>query len=110
VYRLKQVINSVVVTTVLSVSTITLAANIDPTRPFDSATKSSTNQPVTSKLVLQSIIHGDGIHTAVINGMVIKPGEHIGQYRLVAINDTSVILGNADERVKLYVFKQKIIK
>ena len=65
---------------------------------------------VKNKLVLQSIIHGDGIHTAVINGKVIKPGEQVAQYRLEAINDASVVLRNDDETLKLYVFKQSIIK
>jgi len=95
---------------VISLSLVTSAASEDPTKPFGQSSASSNHNLLTNILVLQSIIHGDGIHTAVINGKVIKPGEHIGQYRLVAINDASVVLRSDDERLKLYVFKQSIIK
>jgi len=95
---------------VISVSYISAAATVDPTKPFGQGAALSNDSKVTNKLILQSIIHGDGIHTAVINGKIIKPNEYIGQYRLVAINDASVVLRSDDERLKLYVFKQSIIK
>jgi len=109
VFKLKQVSHFFVIAVAISVSYITLAASVDPTQPFGSGAVSSKNT-AENKLVLQSIIHGDGIHTAVINGKVMKPGEHIGKYRLAAINDTSVVLRSDDERLKLYVFSEKVIK
>ncbi len=85
------------------------AASVDPTRPFDqSASKGAL--PGKNKLVLESIVHGNGIHTVVINGKVLKPKETIGQYQLLAVNDDSVILQSATERLKLYVFKASVLK
>ena len=109
-YKLKQVSKFFVIAVVIITSYITSAASVDPTQPFGSGTVSSNKDSAENELVLQSIIHGDGIHTAVINGKVVKPGEHIGKYRLVAINDTSVILRSDDERLKLYVFSENVIK
>ena len=86
-----------------------IAASVDPTKPFGHSGFSSSGV-IKNKLVLQSIIHGDGLHTAVINGKVLKPGESIGQYKLVAVNDTSVVLRSETKRLKLHVFKRKIFK
>ena len=91
-------------------SLVTWAANVDPTRPFGQSSAVVNKGLVSNQLVLQSIIHGDDIHTAVINSKIVKPGERIGQYRLVAINDDSVVLRSEDERLQLYVFKESIIK
>ena len=93
----------------LFISAAPLAANVDPTRPFGQGS-SSTEIINGKKLVLESIIHGDGIHTVVINGKVLKVGETIGEHRLVAVNDNSVVLRTATERLKLYVFKSKVFK
>lgn len=93
-----------------SVSATAQLSTIDPTRPFGQGVVSTNGEQAVNSLVLQSIVHGDGIHTAVINGKVIKPGEYIGQYQLVAINDASVVLRSDDERLTLNVFKQRIIK
>ncbi len=85
------------------------AVSVDPTRPFGQA---SSNSAVSKeeKLVLESIVHGDGIHTVVINGKVLKPQEKIGQYRLVAVNNDSVILRSETERLKLYLFKASVLR
>jgi MSHA biogenesis protein MshK len=110
VFNLKQVITLFIILTLVSITFNSVAATNDPTKPFGlGAITSGTNVAVKS-LILQSIVHGDGIHTAVINGKVIKPGEYINQYRLVAINDDSVVLRSDDERLKLYVFKQRVLK
>lgn len=108
--KFKYAINLFVIFTAINVSILASAANIDPTKPFGQGVASLNNDVVTNKLVLQSIIHGDDLHTAVINGKIVKPGEFIGQYRVVAVNDVSVVLRSDDERIKLYVFKQSIIK
>ncbi len=109
-YKLKQIINCVIISAVIGTSCITSATNVDPTKPFGQGVLLASDNQATDKLILQSIIHGDGIHTAVINGKVIKHDDYIGQYRLVAINDTSVILRSEDERLKLYVFKASVVK
>lgn len=84
-------------------------ASTDPTRPFGhSATSSiSINE---KKLVLESIIHGDGIHTVVINGEVLKTFDHIGEYQLTAVNDQSVILRSKTKQLKLQLFKSDLVK
>lgn len=84
-------------------------ANTDPTRPFGhSAALSATSNG--KKLVLESIIHGDGIHTVVINGKVLKTLDYIGEYQLTAVNDQSVILRSKTQRLKLHMFKSNVVK
>ncbi|MGL1956522.1 MAG: hypothetical protein OCD00_04330 [Colwellia sp.] len=85
------------------------AASVDPTRPFG---KSSASIEINSgqKLVLESIIHGDGIHTVVINGKVLKVGEMIGEYLLVAVNDDNVVLTTTTERLNLFILNSKVFK
>jgi MSHA biogenesis protein MshK len=84
-------------------------AETDPTRPFGpSATSSVTANE--KKLVLESIIHGDGVNTAIINGKVLKTLDHIGEYQLTAVNAQSVILQSKTQRLKLRVFKSNILK
>jgi MSHA biogenesis protein MshK len=84
-------------------------ADTDPTSPFGhSATSSIT--PESQKLVLESIIHGDGVHTVVINGTILKTFDHIGEYQLTAVNDKSVILRSKTQRLKLHIFKRNVLK
>lgn len=86
-----------------------MLADTDPTRPFGySATSSVT--PNGKKLVLESVIHGDGVHTVVINGKILKTFDHIGEYQLTAVNDQSVILRSKTQRLELYVFKSNVMK
>lgn len=85
------------------------AGQVDPTQPLSGI--ATQGEPVSeSKLTLESIVHGEGIHTAVINGQVIKVNESIGQYRLVAVNNDSVVLSSESERLKLFVFKASVLK
>jgi MSHA biogenesis protein MshK len=84
-------------------------ADTDPTRPLGHSTTSSIT-PNDKKLVLESIIHGDGIHTVVINGKVLKALDHIGEYQLTAVNDQSVILRSKTKQLKLHVFKSDLVK
>lgn len=86
-----------------------LAAQTDPTRPFGHSV-SSTITSNGQKMVLESIIHGDGIHTVVINGKVLKTFDYIGEYQLTAVNDQSVILRSKTKRLKLTIFKNNIVK
>jgi MSHA biogenesis protein MshK len=101
----------VVVTAVTSL--VSLASDVDPTRPFGaSSSSSSTNSQVKPDggLILTSIIHGDGIHTAVINGNIYKMFDSIGEYRITAINSHSVILRSKSKRLKINVFNNKGFK
>lgn len=84
------------------------SANVDPTGPFGHS-GSSSQMATEKKLILESIIHGDGIHTVVINGKIMKPNDTIGAYKLTAVNDKSVVLRSDTQRLKLYVFQDNIV-
>lgn len=94
---------------IFSTTNYAYAANVDPTRPFGQ-TKPSNISSDNEIIVLESIIHGAGIHTAVISGKVLKVFDSIGEYQLTAINTHSVILRSKTERLKLNVFKSNIVK
>lgn len=85
------------------------AAKIDPTRPFGHI-GSSTIAPEVKKMVLESIIHGEGVHTVVISGKVLKVNEYIGEYQLILVNEHSAILRSKTERIELNVFKNNLVK
>jgi MSHA biogenesis protein MshK len=88
-----------------------MAADIDPTRPFGvDGTETNNQKNPGSGFVLSSIIHGDGIHTAVINGKIYKMFDYVGDFRITAINSHSVILRNKAKRLKINVFKRKGFK
>ncbi len=86
-----------------------IAAEVDPTRPFGHRA-SSTVTSSGNKLVLESIIHGDGIHTVVISGKVLKMYDYIGEYQLAAVNDQSVVLRSKTKHFKLAIFKNNAVK
>ncbi|MEI6893750.1 MAG: hypothetical protein V5789_03770 [Colwellia sp.] len=92
-------------------SSVALAAEVDPTRPFGVSGSNRYNSlKQDSSFKLTSIIHGDGIHTAVINGEIYKMFDYVGAYRITAINSHSVILRSKLKRLKLNVFKSKGFK
>ena len=85
---------------------ISLAADVDPTRPFGvSGSGSDSKLKRDGGFLLTSIIHGDGIHTAVINGKIYKMFDYVGEYRITAINSHSVILRSKTKRLKINIFK-----
>ena len=85
---------------------ISLAADVDPTRPFGvSGSGSDSKLKRDGGFLLTSIIHGDGIHTAVINGNIYKMFDYVGEYRITAINSHSVILRSKTKRLKINIFK-----
>lgn len=86
------------------------AAQLDPTKPFGHSGLSTSITPEGKKMVLESIVHGDGIHTVVISGKVLKTFDYFGEYQLTAVNDESVIMRSETERVKLTIFKDNIVK
>lgn len=86
-------------------------AAVDPTKPLSGYSAQGKTHVVGEKpLVLEAIIHGDKIHTAVINNTTLKVGDTIREHRLVAVNDDSVVLRTADETIKLYIFSGVIAK
>jgi len=68
------------------------------------------NKTSKAELVLESIVHGHEVHTAVINGRILKVGDVIREYKLVAVNNTSVVLRSAEKRLKLSVFSGVVVK
>ncbi len=85
------------------------AAQVDPTSPFGQSGQARAT-PDGKALVLESIVHGEGIHTVVISGKVLKTFDYIGEYQLTAVNDQSVILRSKTKRLKLTIFKRDIVK
>jgi|TARA_B100000767_G_C19717947_1_gene515833 MSHA biogenesis protein MshK len=91
------------------------AAELDPTKPFEYSGAIIGQENSNNGFVLSSIVHGDGIHTAVINKNIYQLFDYIGEYKITAINSDSVILRNKSERLKLNIFKHtgfksKVIK
>lgn len=106
-----KVISGAVATVILLASPVSFAADVDPTRPFGVNGSGSTSQlKRDGGFVLSSIIHGDGIHTAVINGKIYKMFDYVDEYRITAINSHSVILRSKSKRLKINVFKSKGFK
>ena len=92
----------------LLVSLVSFAVDVDPTQPFGLSGSSSHNKlKHEDGFKLTSIIHGDDIHTAVINGKIYKMLDVIGEYRITAINSHSVILRSKSKRLKINVFQSK---
>lgn len=85
-------------------------AATDPTQPFGRAAIGSTAVEKTNQMILESIIHGNGVHTVIINGKLLKVGDYIGDFKLVAVNDKSVVLRSEDERKKLHIFSELTAK
>ena len=83
---------------------------VDPTRPFGQSAESSNGEQLINGLVLQSIIHGDDIHTVVVSGKILKMFDYIDEYQLTAVNDKSVILRSKTQRIKLNIFKGNLVK
>jgi MSHA biogenesis protein MshK len=95
----------------LLISSVSFAADVDPTRPFGVNGSSSTGQlKRDGGFILSSIIHGEGIHTAVINGKIYKMFDYVGEYRITAINSHSVILRSKSKRLEINIFKSKGFK
>ena len=86
-----------------------ITQNSDPTKPFNSSTQASSNV-VKKGLVLETIIHGKKVHSAIISGRLLKVGDYIGQHKLVAVNRSSVVLRSDDERLQLSIFSGVVVK
>lgn len=86
------------------------AREIDPTKPLSDYQLIENKLVGKKSLVLDAIIHGDKIHTALINNTALQVGDSYGEYTLVAVNDDSVLLRTDDETIKLYIFSGVIAK
>lgn len=86
------------------------SANQDPTKPLNANFQSSTNTAKKSRLVLQSIIQGNGKPRAIINGKMMKVGAYISGYKLVSITKNSVLLVSAERELQLPLFSGAVIK
>ena len=95
--------------TTLFLSGVTSAAT-DPTQPFGRGAIGSAPVEKINQMKLESIIHGNGVHTVIINGKLLKVGDYIGDFKLVAVNDKSVVLRSEDERKKLHIFSELTAK
>ncbi len=95
--------------TALLVTGFSMAAT-DPTQPFGRAVMGSAPVEKINQMTLESIIHGNGVHTVIINGKLLKVGDYIGDFKLVAVNDKSVVLRSEDERKKLHIFSELTAK
>ena len=85
---------------------------LDPTKPLFGS-KQAQIVKVGKNLVLEGIFHGShggNTHTVIINGKALKVNDVIGEYRLVAVNDDSVVLRSSEKRLKLFVFSGVIKK
>jgi hypothetical protein len=93
---------------VLTINTV-YAEKRDPTRPFGHKVTSSVASN-DKKMILESIIHGNGVSSVIISGQLLKKLDYIGEYQLTVINEKSVILRNAVESITLTIFKHDIVK
>jgi hypothetical protein len=98
---------------ILFVTTATYATDrgLDPTRPLSGSKNANSEIRNSKNLILESIFHGshgEKTHVVVINGKTMKVNDTIGEYRLVAVNDESVVLRSPEKRLKLHVFSSVI--
>jgi hypothetical protein len=86
------------------------AKNIDPTRPFTGKKSSSSVVKKQSKLELQSIIEQGQQRKVIINGTILKKGEHIEGYQVVKISSKNVHLQSSERRLTLSLFTKVLSK
>jgi len=87
------------------------AQNIDPTKPLSSYGSAGENSlKKEGAMVLETIVYSEQVRTAVINGKILKVGDTIGEHQVLVVNDKSVILGLNEERLKLTLFSEIVVK
>ncbi len=89
------------------------AQNNDPTKPLSAygmGIAGANNVKQTNPLVLETIVYGDKVRTAIINGKVLKVGDTIGRHKILVVNDKSVTLGRDEKRLKLTIFSDVVVK
>jgi len=90
----------------------TFAQSVDPTKPLSAYghANASNNLKKANPLVLETIVYGEKVRTAIINGKVLKVGDTIGEHKVLVVNDKNVVLGRDDERLKLSLFSDVVVK
>jgi hypothetical protein len=87
------------------------AQSVDPTKPLSAYGIADANHAnKVTPLVLETIVYGDKVRTAIINGKVLKVGDTIGRHKVLVVNDKSVTLGLDDERLTLTIFSDVVVK
>ncbi|WP_338362654.1 agglutinin biogenesis protein MshK [uncultured Pseudoalteromonas sp.] len=81
----------------------------DPTQPSNAPILKGAT--VKSKaLSLESIIKSEKQYTAIISEQLYKPGDVIGEFRVLTINANSVLLANSNKQIKLELYDYEIKK
>lgn len=91
----------------LIASTVMAQTTPDPTRPPDSigiSTGHGEAIPAASGPVLQSVIISEHSKIAIISGKTVKLHQKFGEFRLVKVSETEVILQNGKEQQVLKLF------
>lgn len=83
---------------------------IDPTRPFSASASALGQEKKVKQLALQSIMRSSQQYKAIINNQVLRVGDSIGKYKLLAIHDNSVVLTSVDGQVTLKIFSGVVAK
>jgi len=95
----------------LMLAASSFAQNIDPTKPLSSYGSTGENSlKKEGAMVLETIVYSEQVRTAVINGKILKVGDTIGEHQVLVVNDKSVILGLNEERLKLTLFSEIVVK
>lgn len=76
----------------------------DPTRPSNSWGAGSAAPAVSSGPVLQSVLIASGRRVAVISGQTVQVGDKVGDARIVAINESEVVLREGGKLQTMKVF------
>jgi len=104
------VYKQILVLSALIFATTAVGQTLDPTKPFSYSASSGKSANSETKLVLESIIHGDEVHTVVISGQIVKMGEMVNNHKLVAVNTDNVLLRSDTETLRLHLFPKGIVK
>ena len=81
----------------------------DPTQPSKTPIINGAAVSNTA-LLLQSIIKTEKQYKAIISKQVYKPGDVVGEFRVLTINANSVLLANDDKQIKLELYDYEIKK
>lgn len=99
-----------IVLILLIVSPLIGAQQLDPTRPLSSVGQAKSSTEKNNELILQSIINNGHDNNVVISGRLYKVGERVGQYRLTAIKNNSVVLTSRTKTITLGLFSEVVVK
>jgi MSHA biogenesis protein MshK len=102
-------LSSIVLASVLCANVFADTQEIDPTKPFHLTAELSSSK-ATDRLSLQSVIRVEQQLKAVINGKVLRVGEQIAGYQIMAIKHHAVELKSEQNTLILSLFSQTVTK